>query len=419
MKSFKSLFKYIFPESLLLQYHHFEALVTAFAYGFPSRKLVIIGVTGTKGKTTTANIRIGENESLNPYHMTMPGPRVIQKFLAQMVKEGCTHVIVETTSEGIKQWRHAGIWYDVAVFTNLTPEHLQAHGGSFNAYREAKGMLFKSLMQHPAKIFLGKKVDRAILVNNDSSEKTYFFAFPADKKMTFGKKEHADWMAKNIQATETETSFDINEETYLLKILGEFNVVNALPAIAIASQFSIPPEKIRQGLRELTLIPGRMEKIDEGQPYTVLVDYAHEKESMTAVLNTAKTIVPPGAHILVLLGAEGGGRDKVKRPIMGTIAAEKADVVIVSNVDPYEDDPQEILEDIAIAAEMGGKIRDKNLFVIADRREGIQKALLEAKEHDIVLITGKGAEQSIVIDGIRSPWDDRDVVREELKKLKK
>ena len=158
-----------------------------------------------------------------------------------------------------------------------------------------------------------------------------------------------------------------------------------------------------------------MEKIDEGQNFTVLVDYAHERESITNVLQTANNMKILGTKTIILLGAEGGGRDKAKRPIMGELAAKMADYVIVSNVDPYEDDPKQILEDIAISCEKFGKIRGQNLFVIEDRKQGIKKSLELAKINDVVLITGKGAEQSIVIGGKRSAWDDRKIVREELK----
>ena len=160
-----------------------------------------------------------------------------------------------------------------------------------------------------------------------------------------------------------------------------------------------------------------MEKIDEGQDFTVFVDYAHEKESMSAVLETAGEIT--AGKVIVLLGAEGGGRDKAKRPILGEIAAKKSDSVVISNVDPYEDDPKEICEDIVVAAEKFGKTRGKDLFVILDRREGIKKAISLASKNDVVLITGKGSEQSIVIGGRRFPWDDRTVVREELNKFYK
>ena len=192
---------------------------------------------------------------------------------------------------------------------------------------------------------------------------------------------------------------------------------NALPAIAIGRLLGISDDCIKKGLNNLRLIPGRMEVIKEGQPFTLIVDYAHEKQSITGVLKTANAMKKPDAKTIILLGAEGGGRDKAKRPIMGELAGKMADYLVVSNVDPYEDDPTEIVEDIAVVAEKFGKVRNKDLFVIEDRRAGISKALSLAKAGDIVLITGKGAEQSMIIGGKSIPWDDRVIVKEELNKI--
>ena len=224
-------------------------------------------------------------------------------------------------------------------------------------------------------------------------------------------------MATNIKETKEGVDFTLGDKDFKLSILGKFNVYNALPAIEIARLFGINDEDISKGLMNLKTIPGRMEKIEEGQNFTVVVDYAHEKQSFTNVLETANNMREAGAKIIITLGAEGGGRDKAKRPIMGELAAKMADYIVVMSVDPYDDDPKEILEDIAISAEKNGKIRGENLFVIEDRREGINKALSLAKENDIVLVTGKGAEQSMIIGGKKSYWDDRLVVREELKKI--
>lgn len=414
----KTLLKKLLPEKLFLAYHFCWAILASLYYGFPSKKMVIIGVTGTKGKTstanfiwsclnaggqktgiiTTANIKIGEKELLNKYHMTMPGRFILQKFLAQMVKEGCKYCVVETTSEGIKQSRHKGIDYNIAVFTNLSPEHLPSHGGSFEKYKETKGKMFAALTKHGI-----------IIANNDSEHKDYFLSFQADKKITFGLKPGADYLASGIEKTDSGVKFQIDDAAFELSILGVFNVYNALPAIIIARLFGISDDLISKGLKKLTTIPGRMEIINEGQDFTVIVDYAHEKESMNAALDAVKD----SGKIILLLGAEGGGRDKTKRPIMGEIAAKKADFVVVSNVDSYGDDPKEIVEDIAKAAEEFGKKRDEDLFVIEDRRAGIRKALSLAGAGDVVLITGKGAEQSIFV-GVKSAWDDRMVVREEL-----
>jgi UDP-N-acetylmuramoyl-L-alanyl-D-glutamate--2,6-diaminopimelate ligase len=432
----KKLLKKLLPEKIVLMYHYFLAILATLFYGFPSKKMVIIGVTGTKGKTSTinfiwsclmaggyktgiistANIRIGEKEFLNKYHMTMPGRFVIQKLMSEMVKSGCKFCIVETTSEGIKQYRHIGVYYDIAIFTNLSPEHLQAHGGSFEKYKQMKGRMFASLSLNK-KVIDGKKVEKVIIANKDSEHADYFLNFAADRKITFSIKNESDFVANNIHETNNGVSFEVAKTIFKISVLGKFNVYNALPAIIISRLFGISDDLIKKGLEELQTIPGRVEKIDEGQNFTVIVDYAHEKESITNILQMANDMKMPGAKTIILLGAEGGGRDKAKRPIMGELAAKMADYVIVSNVDPYEDDPKQILEDIATSSEKFGKIRNKNLFVIEDRRLGIKKALSLANADDIVLITGKGAEQSIVINGKRFPWDDRLVVREELKSI--
>ncbi|MCL4405960.1 MAG: UDP-N-acetylmuramoyl-L-alanyl-D-glutamate--2,6-diaminopimelate ligase [Patescibacteria group bacterium] len=431
----KSFLRKLVPLSVLRLYHYSMAELAAFFSGFPSRKMLVIGVTGTKGKTSTANfiwsvlnssgwktglvstanIRVGNEEYPNIYHMTMPGRFIIQGWLKKMLESGCRAAIVETTSEGVNQFRYKAIEYDFLVFTNLTPEHLPSHGGNFENYKKAKGKIFANLVKTKKKVLDGRPIKKTFVVNADSEHKDYFLSFEADKKITFGVKKPADYQAQNIETLNDETSFDLGPEHYVIGIPGVFNVYNALPGVVIGKELGISAQDIASGLKQLKLIPGRMEKIEEGQDFVVFVDYAHEKESMTAVLETAKSMSPN--HIIVLLGAEGGGRDKTKRPVMGRLAGEKADYVIVSNVDPYEDEPMPIIEDIAKASEEAGKKRGENLFLIEDRRAGINKALSLAKKGDVVLITGKGAEQAIIIGGKKSPWDDRLVVREELRKV--
>ena len=436
----KSKLKKIIPEKIISFYHLSLAALAGFYCGWPSKKMITIGITGTKGKTSaanfiwsvlnaagyktgligTANIRIGEIEMLNKYHMTMPGRFILQKLLKQMLDAGCQYCIVETTSQGIKQWRHFGIFYDIAVFTNLSPEHLEAHDGSFEKYKKAKSALFAALAKSGRKIIGGKEIKKVIIANYDNPHSDYYLNFPANKKITYGINDRANFVAKNIRSTEKGLEFFVNYNRYEINILGSFNVYNALPAIIIGSIFDIPNNKIQKGLKDLNVIAGRMEKIEEGQDFLVFVDYAHEKEGMNAILQTARELASGvNGKIIVLLGAEGGGRDKVKRPILGKIAGKYADFMVISNVDPYEDDPKEIIEDIAKSAENSGKIRGKNLFLIEDRREVIKTALSLANKNDVVLITGKGAEQSIIIGGRRYPWDDRVVVREELNKLNK
>ncbi len=431
----KKLLRKLIPENALLQYHRAMAWVAALVYGFPAKKLIVIGVTGTKGKTTTANfvwsvlmageiktgiittanIRIGNQEVMNKYHMTMPGRFVIQKQLRRMVQEGCWVAIVETTSEGLKQYRHTGVYYDIGVFTNLTPEHLRSHHNNFDEYREMKGRMFAAISAHK-KCIGGEEVEKVIVANADSEHAAYYLGFKADKKITYSLDANSDLQGSALNETKDGVDFTAGSFTYHINILGGFNVINALPAIAIAKHLGVKEELIAQGLQNMKLIPGRMEVIDEGQDYKVIVDYAHEKESMSRVLAAGRGIAGVTGKVIVLLGAEGGGRDKNKRAHMGELVGKLADYVVVSNVDPYEDDPTEIVEDIARVAEANGKTRAQDLFVIEDRRAGIAKALSLASAGDVVLITGKGAEQSIVIGGISAPWDDRNVVREELQK---
>ncbi len=435
MSFIKKIIKKILPQRVISFYHLALAQFACAYYGNPSRQMVVIGVTGTKGKTSTANfiwsclqaggfktglvstaiMRIGDEAFLNPYKMTMPGRFRLQKFLAQMVKAGCTHCIVETTSEGIKQFRHRGIAYDVVVFTNLYPEHLESHGGSFENYKQAKAEIFKRLGESPRKVILGTATPKIIIVNNDSEHGEYFLDFQADRKITFGLKEGANYVAKHIKFTDDTVAFSIGSEVFALSVPGSFNIYNALPAIVVAHVLGVSAVAIRTGLGNLSVIPGRMEKINENQEFTVVVDYAHEKHSLALLLETAHRMQKEKSKIILLFGCTGGGRDKAKRPIMGKIAGTEADYVVITNDDPYEDDPMEILEDIAPAAEAVGKIRGKNLFVIEDRKEGIKKALSLAKKNDIVLIAGKGAEQLLMIGGKGIPWDDREIVRQLLR----
>lgn len=438
----KKIIKKIIPESWLSYYHFALAKLASKYYGNPSKKMVVIGITGTKGKSSVANfvwsclqtagyktgilstavIRIGEEAIPNKYHMTMPGRFVLQKLLSQMQKAGCKFAIIETTSEGIKQWRHIGIDYDYAIFTNLYPEHLASHNNNFEEYKKAKGKLFAVLKEKDKKpkILDGKTILKTSIINIDNPYSSYFLSFDADKKITYGLIPSADVKTSNVTVTEDGSSFTVDNHPYEVFIPGEFNVENSLPAIALCQSLGISPEVIALGLSKIKSIPGRMEKIDAGQNFKVYVDYAHQKESMEGLLNTAKIMVRKSSgKIILLLGAEGGGRDKTKRADMGKLAGQIADYVIVSNVDPYDDEPKEIIEDIAKVVETSGKTRETNLFAIEDRREGIKKALSLAKQGDLVLITGKGSEQSMIIGRKVIPWDDRNVAREEIEKLMK
>lgn len=425
----KSLIKKIIPPFFIQWYHWSLAYLGAFLYGFPSNKLVVIGVTGTNGKSTvvnligkilkeagfkvswiaTTNFCLDDKEWLNDQKMTMLGRFKAQKFLADSVRADCKYIIIETSSEGIKQFRHLGINYDIAVFTNLTPEHLESHG-SFENYKEAKGKLFRHLTSKPKKKINSQMVDKIIIVNADDEHVGYFLSFPADKKLTFSIDHLSDFRATNIDLKPGGTSFNLDSLVFKTNLLGKVNVYNCLVAIAVGKTQDINYEIIKQALQKYPGMPGRFEFINKGQNFKVMVDYAPEPESVKRLYEILQLF--QFNKIIHVLGSCGGGRDKARRPVLGKLAAEKADVVIVTNEDPYDEDPQTIIDQVVAGAQDRGKTLNQNLFKILDRKEAIKKALSLAQEGDLVLITGKGCEQFIcVARGKKIPWDDREVVR--------
>lgn len=443
----KSLIKKFIPASFLSLYHKALAILANIIYGRPSEKLAVVGVTGTNGKSTTVNLiasvleaggyqvgftstvnfKIGSKEWLNDKKMTMLGRFALQKLLKQMVSAGCDYAIIETSSEGIKQSRHLGINYDVAIFTNLTPEHLESHG-SFENYKDAKGELFKKLKKGnpPAggKKIKGRIIEKISIINLDDEYASYFLQFPADQKIGYGLNFISDITgvaeirAENISLAKEGTSFEVNEAGFNLFLPGRFNIYNALAAISLGQSQKIADEKIANGLAKVKGVAGRMELIDQGQNFQVLVDYAPEPESMKQLYQTIDDLKLTTGRIIHLLGSAGGGRDKSRRPVLGEMAGNHAQYVIITNEDPYDEDPQTIIDQVAEGAIKAGKSLNQELFKILDRREAINKALSLAGAGDLVLITGKGSEQAICLErGRKVKWDDRQVVREELAKI--
>lgn len=429
--------KKLVPKSAVNGFHYFEALAAGFAYRHPSRHMVIIGVVGSKGKTTlanllwaalsgdgskvgligTANIRIGHEERLNPYHMTMPGRHRMQKVLAEMRQAGCHYAVMEVPSEGQAQWRHVGIYFDMLIFTNVTRELMASHNYSLDVLHEHNKRVFASLSQKP-KTVQGRLQPKILIANSDAEHFTQYFEHIADIKRSYSVAKKSDYRATRIETSPRGAEFVINKHSYHIPIPGAINVSNAAGAIAAALELGKSPQVIARGLSELSVIPGRMERIEAGQKFHVIVDYAHEETGMQALMDSAQDMVQKGNKIITLLGAEGGGRDELKRPIMGEIAMRGSNYVVLSNVDPYRDDPEKIIDDIATGVEEASGKLNETYWRITDRRAGIAKALSLATDNDLVLITGKGAEQSIVIGGKKTAWDDRQVVREELKKLR-
>jgi len=396
----KNLIKKFIPSFLLSRYHWKLAFLGAVLYGFPSRKLKVIGITGTNGKSTVAELttkileeagcktaslssikfKIGKEERPNTLKMTMPGRFKIQKFLRQAVNSGCQYAILEVTSEGIKQHRHRFINFEAAVFTNLSPEHIEAHGG-FENYKETKGKLFQTT----------KNIH---IVNLDDENAKYFLQFPAKKKYTFGMNQ-GDINNKDIKLQ--------------LSLIGNFNIYNALAAIGVGLSQGISLETCKRAVENVKGIPGRMEEV-VSQPFKVFVDYAFTPNALEKVYQAIKNNFQPKKMICVL-GACGGGRDKWKRPVLGEIAAKYCNEVIVTNEDPYDEDPMKIIDEVAKGT--NGKARK-----ILDRREAVRESLKSGQSGDAVIITGKGCEPWIIEKGKKIPWDDREIVKEEMAKLK-
>lgn len=420
----KERLKKLVPDFVLSGYHFILSFLGAAFYFFPSRKIIVIGVTGTNGKSTTVEMisnifeaasykvaafssikfKIDGKERPNNLRMTMPGRLFLQKLLKQAVKAGCQYAVLEVTSEGIKQHRHRFIDFKASVFTNLSPEHIEAHGG-FDNYRKAKMELFKRAGTH--------------IINLDDPNAEYFLKIPAENKYGYGidsnPKRDLPENSRYVRATDINTSlkgtdFSVEDTRFRLNILGNFNVYNALAAICVGIWQNIDLKTCQKGLEQTKGVPGRMEEVI-GQPFGVIVDYAFTPNALEKVYQTIRKSFNP-QKLICVLGSCGGGRDKWKRPVLGGLAAKYCQEVIITNEDPYDEDPQEIINQVASGT--GGKAKK-----ILDRREAIRESLKLAGSGDVILITGKGCEPSICLaGGKRIPWDDRAVVREEISKLK-
>lgn len=403
--------------------HFLLALSAYWFYGRPARKLIVVGVTGTKGKSTTCRLiasvlqaggykvgmlstvefQIAEKRWPNDKKMTMLGRGQIQKMLKQMVKAGCRYAVVETSSEGILQYRHIGLNYHAAVFTNLGTEHSERHGG------------FANLKKDKGKIFAKAKT---IVANADDEHAGYYLSFPAPEKYTFGlnPQNRPAILGESIVSNQGGTDFTVGDRKFRLNIIGRFNVYNALAAIAVGRAQNISEEKIADGLASVKLVEGRMELVEEGQSFKVVVDYAHEPLSLTELFKSLRAMVGAGGKIISVIGSDGGGRDKSKRERMGEIAAALTDTVIITDVNCYDEDPRAIAEMLAAGAGKFGKKDGVNLFIELDRSRAIAQAISLARAGDAVAITAKGTEPYIAVaKGKRIPWDDRRVARVILK----
>ncbi len=440
----KSLFRCFLPIGVLKFYHFLLAKVSASVYGHPSNRLVVIGVTGTNGKssvvhfigrllehagcrvgwTSTADFKVGLREWTNDKKMTMLGRFQTQKLLRDMARAGCTHAVIETSSQGIAQFRHIGINYDVVVFTNLTPEHIEAHGG-FENYKKAKGALFARAVANPRKAVPGVPSEKIAIANLDDEYAGFFLSFGFRKQYGFGTEERTrasgvlranftPLIAERIAMDATCSTFFVEGHPFHLKPIGRFNISNVMASIATLRALGFEWKLIQDGVSSLECVPGRMEAINENQPFRVIVDYAYEPAALQASYEAIRLF--PRKRLIHLLGSAGGGRDVARRKILGEMAAKEADVVIITNEDPYDDDPMDIINQVADGAVSAGKRDRVDLFRILDREEAIQKAIRLAEPDDVVFLTGKGSEPVMAVaNGKKIPWDDRSAARKAIR----
>ncbi len=414
-------------------------------HDFPSRSLVLVGVTGTDGKTTTSTLihsilrfatqghagyistiaaDLGSATADTGLHVTTPSAPDVQRYLAQMVDGGLTHCVLEMTSHGLAQGRLNGVDVDAAVLTNITHEHLDYHG-SFEKYRAAKGILFGKLAQSyrkpgvqvPSRVEANAPeatIPKVAVVNADDPSAAFFAGFPADRVVLYGIAQTADFRAEDIRFEAGRTSFMVNGDLYSTPLDGAFNVYNALAAVALTRTLGVNTAVTQTGLSAVKAVSGRMERIDEGQDFTAIVDFAHTPNALKMALQAARTILPEGNRLIAVFGS-AGLRDIEKRRMMAEVAAQFADFTVLTAEDPRTESLDAILEMMAQGAVSRGAVENETFIRVADRGEAIYRACQMARAGDIVMVCGKGHEQSMCFGTIEYPWDDREATRAALR----
>ena len=439
----KTLVKKILPKSVWNLRHLFYAAYGAFKYKFPSKKLFIIGVTGTSGKSSTIYIlhqllenagftvgslstiefHIGQDAKLNDKKMTMLGRTAIQRYLRRMVDEGIDIAIVETTSEGRVQHRHRFIEYDVMMLTNLYPEHIESHG-SFKAYKQAKVDIFdyaaslkrknrSALTTRVQKVLQSPKVQKQAIICKDVDHHGPFASDAFDSVKYFGHKPSEFQFTKVGQSAEG-LHFSINDTKVQAPLFAAYNAHNITAAVAAAASLGCSEESLKEALTTLKPIPGRIEFITaaEQDGFKAIVDYAFEPVAIAALYEVVRLLKPN--KIIHVFGSTGGGRDVARRFSVGEFVGLNADYCIVTDEDPYDDDPMEIMNDVAKALRDVGKKEGVDMIIEPDRSRAIALAVKRAAPGDVVLVTGKGSEQAMFVKGELLPWDDRVELRKAL-----
>ena len=398
-----------FYNTAVRPYHYLQAITASLKYHSPAKKLRVIGVTGTNGKTTTcfmiwhllnsAGLKTGLMttvaygvKNLKPElgHMTTVDALTLNQRIKEIADSGAKFLVLEVTSHALAEFRTLGIPFEIAVFTNLTHEHLDYHKTLEN-YRNTKGKLIKKA--------------KFSILNADDPATSYY------QKLSSNYIKNGEKRAKNIELSASGVKYLIDDITIETKIPGEFNVYNSLAACLVGQKLGLTNETIKKGLKSLDSVEGRMNVIDEGQPFTVIVDYAHSPDALEKVFESIKT--HKGNIISVHGGA--GRRDPTTRPIRGEILGKYSDIVIITEDDSRDEDPENIAEGFIKGAEKAGKKLGKNLFKELDREKAIRLALDTAKKGDLVLILGKGHEKTILRADGPHPFEDIKVVQKILK----
>lgn len=408
-------------------YHFSLAFLGTLVHGYPDTKIFVIGVTGTKGKTTTLEllnavleaadkktallsslrVKIGEHSEKNLLDNTMPGRFYIRKFLKRAVAAGCRYALIEVTSQGVVLHRHRFIAWNIGVLTNIAPEHIESHG-SFEKYRKAKLDFLKYVLRRGGKVFINR---------DDRNSRFFTDALAGGKVAAYSKSD-----GHILPLMPEPNSVRGAAETHPRFILSEFNKDNVAAAVTLARDLGIDEKTMSGALRNVSGVPGRLEFIRRG-PFTAVIDYAHTPDSLEAVYKFLENQPPTinrerPARLICVLGAAGGGRDKWKRPAMGRVAAEYCDEIILTNEDPYDERPEDIIDQVA-----GGCYEFRppsEILKILDRREAIERAVELMDLGDTVVITGKGSEDFIhVARGKKIPWSERKVVEDLLAQKQK
>ncbi len=416
-------------------------LAAAF-YDNPGRKLSVIGVTGTDGKTTTCNLIyqvllaagfkaglistvnavIGDEILDTGFHVTTPDAPDVQQYLARMVSAGLTHVVIETTSHGWAQYRVDACEFDIGVITNITHEHLDQHG-SFENYQAAKGRLFLSLEKTFPK---PQGNPRLAILNRDDSSYEYLSGISSEPMVSYGLNKAANIHAESVEYSPQGIRFDATGRTWnksqlgdfrvnvTSPLVGEFNISNCLAALTVAIGLGISPETAVLGIGAMPGVPGRMERIELGQPFSAIVDFAHTPNALRVAIETVRKMTEK--RVIVIFGS-AGLRDREKRRMMAEVAAELADISILTAEDPRTESLDEILKEMAQGASLSGGEEGKTFWRIPDRGRAMQFGVKLAVPGDIVMVCGKGHEQSMCFGTIEYPWDDRVALRAALSEL--